>query len=290
MKTNTSGGISTPVGIIGIWRGSLGTIPDQWALCDGTNATPDLTGVYPKGATSSIGTTGGSSATHTHTSPTHTHTTSGHTHTETVGSAAAVTANVSATSTVTVSLGTHTHTAAAANSATPTVTASTSGTLAATSSEPLHEEVAFVQLVSPFVPEPEPTVYCLEWDSDEHLIRSENEDGPLWVPVAGTFTWDVDRPFSSAIGLNGTRFVNSAAPGGRNLRMEAAVESEEDLLSLREVLARPLVLISPSDSTETWAAPVAESVQVVRVGRVRRVSAEFIGTGAQPGPQLGDVQ
>jgi len=150
--------------------------------------------------------------------------------------------------------------------------------------------VAFVQMVAPLVPDPEPTVYCLEWDEDEHLIRTEGEDGPLWVPVAGRFTWDVDRPFTSAIGLNGTRFVTNAPPGGRNLKMDAAVESEEDLLALREVLARPLVLISPSDSTETWAAPIAESVQVVRVGRIRKVTAEFIGTGPQPGPQLGDVQ
>lgn len=289
VKENTSGGASIPVGIIGAWRGSLGSIPEHFALCDGTNGTPDLTGRYPKGATSSIGTTGGSTTTHTHTTSTHTHTTSTHTHTETVGSAAAATANVSATSTVTVSLGTHTHTAANTNTATPTVGASTSGTLSAGSAEPAHEEVAFIQLVETFTPEAEPTVVCLEWDEDEHLLRTEGEDGPLWAPVVGKFDWDVDRPFTTAFGVNGTRFVTSAEPGERNLQMTAAVESEEDLVTLQEVLARPLVLISPSDSTEVWGAPIAESVRVVRVGRIRQVTASFIGTGPQPGPQVDDL-
>lgn len=289
VKENTSGGASIPVGIIGAWRGSLGTIPEHFALCDGTNGTPDLTGRYPKGATSSIGTTGGSLTGHTHTTSTHTHTTSSHTHTETIGSAAAATANVSTTVTVAVSTGTHTHTAAATNAATPTVGNATSGTLSAGSAEPAHEEVAFIQLIEPFVPETEPEVVCLEWDADEHLLRTEGPDGPLWAPVAGKFEWDVDRPFTSAFGVNGTRFVTSAAPGERNLSMTAAVESEEDLLTLHEVLSRPLVLISPSDSTEVWGAPIAESVRVLRIGRIRQVTATFIGTGPQPGPQVDDL-
>jgi hypothetical protein len=71
--------------------------------------------------------------------------------------------------------------------------------------------------------------------------------------------------------------------------MTAAVESEEELAELRAVLARPLVLISPSDAEEVWAAPVAESVRIVKVGRIRQVTASFIGTGPEPPPQLADV-
>lgn len=289
IKQNTSGLPDLPVGIIGAWRGSLGSIPDNWALCDGTNGTPDLTGVYPKGAISSIGTTGGSLAAHTHTSPTHTHTTSGHTHTETIASAAATTANVSATATVSVSLGTHTHTGSATDSTTPTVGASTSGTLDGSFAEPSHEEVAFVQLVEPFTPEPDPTTYCLTWSDDEHLLRTTGPDGALWAPVSGMFSWDRDRPFTASMGVEGTRFITSAAPGERNLEMTAAVESEEDLRTLLAVLERPLVLISPSDSTEVWGAPVSGSVQVYRIGRIRQVTASFIGTGPQPGPQTADI-
>lgn len=30
------------IGCISAWQGSLGSIPTGWALCDGTNGTPDL--------------------------------------------------------------------------------------------------------------------------------------------------------------------------------------------------------------------------------------------------------
>lgn len=135
----------------------------------------------------------------------------------------------------------------------------------------------------------DPPTYCLVWSNDEHLIRTYGPDGPMYVPVYGMFQWTVDRPYTSAIGVNGTRFVTSALPGGRNLKLTAAVESEADLTTLRAVLARPLVLISPSDAAEVWAAPVAESVRVVKVGRIRQIDVEFVATGPEPAPQLADL-
>lgn len=290
VKENTSGGVSLPIGIVALWRGSLGTIPNHWALCDGTAGTLDLTGGrYPRGATASIGTAGGSASAHDHSSPSHTHTTSGHTHTVTIPAAVSATANVQSAATVTVATAAHTHTASNTASTTPTVGASTSGILAATTTEPPFEEVAFVQLMETPSPEPDPEVFCLTWNDDEHLIRTLTPDGPVWMGIAGVFEWDVDRPFSSAMGVNGTRFVTSAAPGERNHTMTAAVESEEDLQTLLTILERPLVLISPSDSTAVWAAPVTASVKVIKVGRIRQVSADFLGTGPQPEPQLYDV-
>lgn len=290
VKQNTSGGIDLPVGLICAWRGTIGSVPDNWQLCDGTNGTPDMFGRYPRGATASIGVAGGSAAAHTHTSPSHTHTTSGHTHaSETIGSAAAATSLVSATNTVAVSTGTHTHTGTAPNAATPTVTASTSGTLAAAVSEPPNQEVAFIQLMTTPAPPPDPSIFCLEWNPDQHLIRSTGPAGPIWAPILGKFDWDVTRPFTAETGVNGTRFVTNADPGERNLTMTAAVENEADLARLRAVLARPLVLISPSDARELWAAPITESVRIVKVGRIRQVTASFIGTGPQPAPQLADV-
>jgi hypothetical protein len=289
IRQNTSGAASFPVGLICAWRRSLGSIPSGWALCDGTAGTPDLRAVYPKGATTAIGTTGGSLTGHTHTTPSHTHTTTGHTHTQSLASAATPTFGGQATTTITAATATHTHTAPATNSTTPTVGSSTSGTLIATTTEPPYEEVAFVQLNTPATPAPDPEVFCLEWDESEHLIRTQGPDGPLWAPIMGQFTWDRDRPFTAATGVMGTRFVTNAPPGQRNLSMTAAVESEAQLAELQEILNRPLVLISPSDSTEVWAAPVGSSVKVVRVGRIRQVTADFIGTGPQPGPQLADV-
>jgi hypothetical protein len=151
--------------------------------------------------------------------------------------------------------------------------------------------VAFVDgllLVSDWT-EDSAELVCLVWSEDEHLVRTDTPDGPLWTPVWGKFEWDVVRPFTASTGVNGSRFVTSAPPGGRNLHMVAAVESEAGLAELHAVLARPLVLISPSDASEVWAAPVTESVRVVKVGRIREVRADFIATGPQPAPQHADV-
>jgi hypothetical protein len=289
VQANGSGGDSLPVGLIGLWRGSIGSIPDHWALCDGTGGTPDLIGRYPKAATSSIGTTGGSLNPHTHTSPSHNHTTGTHSHTMTIGPQNGGVANLSTTATVVIANGTHTHTHGDTATATPTVGNSTSGTLASTTTEPPYEEVAFVQLVEEPTPPAAPEEFCLIWDDDEHLIRTTGPAGPLYAAVGGQITWDRDRPFTSATGVMGKRFVTSAAPGGRNLHLVTAVESEAELATLQAVLARPLVLVSPSDAAEVWAAPVASSVKVVKIGRVRQVTADFIATGPQPSPQLADV-
>ncbi len=39
------------IGAIIIWSTAFGTIPNGWQICDGTNGTPDLTGLFVKGAT-----------------------------------------------------------------------------------------------------------------------------------------------------------------------------------------------------------------------------------------------
>lgn len=289
VKENTSGVPDLPVGLICAWRKSLGTIPGNFQLCDGTNGTPDMLGLYPRGATTGIDGTGGSAAAHDHTQPSHGHTPGGHTHTKTVGSAAAATALTSATVTVSVATGTHTHTAADTDSSAGVVDDLAATTVPSTTSEPPYEEVAFIQLMEPLSPPDDPSVFCLEWSDQEHLIRTTGPDGPMWAPVLGKFEWAVTRPFTAATGVNGGRFVTSAEPGGRNLTMTAAVESEADLATLRAVLSRPLVLISPSDANEVWASPVSESVKIIKVDRIRQVTAQFVGTGPQPPPQLADL-
>jgi len=77
-----SGGI--PSGVIVMWWGLIGSIPEGWALCDGTNGTPDLRDRFIVGAGSSyiVGATGGE-AFHTLTineMPSHTHTTTWYEH------------------------------------------------------------------------------------------------------------------------------------------------------------------------------------------------------------------
>lgn len=70
--------IDIPIGVIVLWSGNESNIPVNWALCNGTNGTPDLRNQFVVGAGSTydVGDTGGE-ATHTLTvneMPTHTHT------------------------------------------------------------------------------------------------------------------------------------------------------------------------------------------------------------------------
>lgn len=71
-----------PAGGIIMWAGTIATIPTGWALCDGTNGTPDLKDrfILSVGAAENPGGTGGAN-THTHTNDAHTHTVTAHTHT-----------------------------------------------------------------------------------------------------------------------------------------------------------------------------------------------------------------
>ena len=79
-----------PVGGIIMWSGSIGTIPTGWALCNGSNGTPNLQDRFIVGAGSGYSVAGtGGSANSTLVSHSHTATTSatstvsdpGHTHT-----------------------------------------------------------------------------------------------------------------------------------------------------------------------------------------------------------------
>jgi hypothetical protein len=56
---------SIPAGVIVMWSGVVTAIPGGWAICDGTNGTPDLRGKFIRGASGDPGATGGA-VTHTH--------------------------------------------------------------------------------------------------------------------------------------------------------------------------------------------------------------------------------
>ena len=45
-----------PTGVIVMWSGSIATIPSGWALCNGSNGTPDLRSRFIVGATSDAST------------------------------------------------------------------------------------------------------------------------------------------------------------------------------------------------------------------------------------------
>ena len=94
LEISGSGGGVVPVGGIIIWSGAQNAIPTGWALCNGSNSTPDLRNRFVVGAGSSysVGATGGYTdainISHTHTTNStgsHSHGISdpGHTHTNT---------------------------------------------------------------------------------------------------------------------------------------------------------------------------------------------------------------
>lgn len=66
-----------PAGVIVMWSGTNANIPSGWALCDGTNSTPDLTDrfILGRAAASNTNTTGGSNTVTLATTnlPSHTH-------------------------------------------------------------------------------------------------------------------------------------------------------------------------------------------------------------------------
>ena len=99
---DTAVNTAMPTGGIIMWSGTIATIPTGWALCDGTNGTPNLTGKFivhadsDSSGTYAVGATGGANNVTLATSelPAHSHTgtaASGgaHTHTGTTNSAGA---------------------------------------------------------------------------------------------------------------------------------------------------------------------------------------------------------
>ena len=76
----------TPAGVIVLWSGSIGSIPTGWALCNGTNGTPDLRDrfIVGAGSTYAVDATGGSTdaivVSHTHTFSATTSTAGSHSH------------------------------------------------------------------------------------------------------------------------------------------------------------------------------------------------------------------
>ena len=80
----SSAGSSLPAGGIIMWSGAISDIPSGWAICDGTNGTPDLRNRFVVGAGGSynVQTTGGEAThvltvaempNHTHSGPRHRH-------------------------------------------------------------------------------------------------------------------------------------------------------------------------------------------------------------------------
>ena len=88
-----------PTGIIVLWSGSTASVPSGWALCNGSNGTPDLRDrfVVAAGTTYAVGATGGSLTSSAAGSHTHTESAAGgHNHTGATGGTALTVAQMPA--------------------------------------------------------------------------------------------------------------------------------------------------------------------------------------------------
>lgn len=130
---NRSGTPYTPVGIIGMWLGTLSAIPGNFELIT------SMADYYPKINTSSLGTTGGSN-THTHTGNTHSHTLS-HSHSASVSGHSQTVDNDGTGGTGTTANTTHQATVIANNLTLNTATTSANSS----SNEPEYRTVAFIK-------------------------------------------------------------------------------------------------------------------------------------------------
>ena len=144
---NNTGGEDLPKELIGIWLGTLATIPKGWILCDGVDGkTVDMRQKHLKiGTSGQAGNTGGSN-THSHASESHTHSSAGHVHTGSTSNHSGLT-NASGPSGTGygLTLGTSVHSVSVA-SATPSYS-SASTTSDLSNNEPLYTEVAFIKYV-----------------------------------------------------------------------------------------------------------------------------------------------
>jgi hypothetical protein len=99
-----------PRGVILMWRDPIVTIPAGYALCDGTNGTPDLRGLFIIGAGGSYAPYAQGGSASTGMAGSHTHTINATTESLTVGTGA-VQSGVGTTVVTSVSPQSHTHTA-----------------------------------------------------------------------------------------------------------------------------------------------------------------------------------
>ena len=162
---------NVPIGAITLWMGT--TAPSGWAICNGTNGTPDMRGLLPIGQNGSyaLNSTGGSAnaiaVSHTHTASSnstgaHTHSTtaagnhahsySSSTNSSTVSSASGgigTTSVLSGNTTVnTNTTGNHSHTANSAGNHSHTITVNSGGSSGTGKNLPPYRAVNYIMRIS----------------------------------------------------------------------------------------------------------------------------------------------
>lgn len=260
---NTVGtGIQTRV--IGLWTGTVASLPASLKLCNGSNGTPDMRTWFARQAGfSSVNTTGGTTA-HTHTVPNHTHTVPSHTHGITVGtSRTRQYPNYGSAPTVDAAPANHTHPSSNTAAASPPASSTGAGTTGSTSHLPLYREVHFVRLdgVVTGGPLPVPELRISEFASTT-VPAFTYTDGmdrlatlTLKVAVPTDRTHDFPRSITDSVPLTGGLHTVSSVPGGEDMSLTIAVEGKAAIDELEQVLSATRVYYSPLGGTPGWYAP-----------------------------------
>lgn len=207
---NNTGSDGMPGGIIGLWIGTLATIPAGWRLCDGTKGTPDMRGKFAKGAvtTGEIGNTGGAAG-HAHTPTAHTHTQNAHAHPTATLPAAAGTGLLIASTLVATRA--HTHTAADTN-ATGTNQNATMTVDSTADTQPPFLTVAFIQAYSVYTQALVGTVGRV------NLNTNEGFEAGIWPDFFGADigSWDATQ---FKYGTKSMKIAPVAGAAGRTITL-----------------------------------------------------------------------
>lgn len=286
-------------GLIGMWLGTLASIPVGWLLCDGTDGTPDLINRYARHkGPGSVNTVGG--GTHNHSTPNHGHSSSGsHLHAIGIGLDASPANLIGIGSDTNMARQGHDHSGGNSGSTTPTPGGGGSGVTSFDQLEPLHTQVAYIMLAAADVtPTDVPILVVTEWEEVCIAGVPNPTVGNSWIhgaasgdlSVCDAQAYATARPFGVFQPIaGGIPTVVTGDPGGRNYSLSFIVESETELVTLEAILAQQLVFFQPgSGAAEVWLAPNQTSVEVFKIGRVRRLSVDTIRVNPQPiaNPQI----
>jgi hypothetical protein len=130
-----------------------------------------------------------------------------------------------------------------------------------------------------------------DWSAETCEVLTNPTPGNAWLRGASegdlSSCPDEDygrfRPFGVFQPIDGGMpTVITGTPSGRNYNLNFALTSEADLVTLEAILAQPLFFYQPVGQADLWLAPNVSSIQVVKVGRARRLSVDTVAVNPQP--------
>lgn len=281
---NSGGGTQTR--IIGLYTGAAGALDPLLTLCDGTNGTPDMRGLFARDAGSeSVNSTGGSS-THSHTTADHSHTLTGHSHaidvqaSQTGSFEAPSSGDLGSSPTVS-----HDHSSSNTAAAVPPVTTVGAQTASTEDHIPPYKEVHFVRLDGTISGGPLPVPELKVTDFASTVVPSLTyADGldrlssfTVRLAVATTENRAFPRLVTDSTPLDGGLHTVSTTTPGEDVTLTLAADGVLAIDALEALLAEDRLYYSPVSGEPGWFAPggwtvqpATPNVKVVQVTMVRQ--------------------